>query len=245
MKISIVIATYNAAMTLQRCLDSIIPQLSEDTELIVIDGGSKDATTKIIASYGNKVSYTISEPDKGIYDAWNKGVSASKGEWILFLGADDRLERGAIASYMQFLLNQNENLDFVSAKVRYVDKNDKVLSISGKKWKYEEGRYTMGVTHVASITNRKYLERVNGFDIQYKIVGDYHLLLKGGKDMKSGFLDKIVATMATGGASFSVRALKEQLKVKLSTSDIPLWMCYLIYCYQYIVFKTYNLRHRV
>lgn len=245
MQISIIIATWNAGKTLKTCLDSIVPQLNNKVELIVIDGGSSDTTNAIIASYGDKITYTISEQDNGIYDAWNKGIKASTGEWILFVGADDKLEPDAIHNYQRYLDEQNDELDFISAKVRYVDESGNVLSISGRQWFYKEGRYSMNVTHVASITSRKYLERVHGFDIQYKIVGDYHLLLKGGKEMKSGFLDKIVATMATGGASFSVKALKEQLKVKLNTSDIPHWMCYLIYCYQYIVFKTYNLRHRV
>ena len=243
-KISIVIATYNAGNTIERCINSIIPQLDDNSEFVIIDGGSTDATLQIINKYKKNISYTISEPDKGIYDAWNKGIKASKGEWILFIGADDMLEPDALKNYREYLASQNEKLDFVSGRVRYVDEDGRVLSISGKQWKWSEGRKSMGVTHVASITSRQYLERVNFFDAQYKIVGDYHLLIKGGKDMKAGFVNKIVATMATGGASFSVKALKEQLKIKLKESDIPHWRCYWIYLQQLVVFKTYNLRHK-
>ena len=67
MIISIIIATWNAAKTLNRCLDSIVPQLTNETELILVDGGSKDDTNKIIDSYGDKISVHISEPDKGIH----------------------------------------------------------------------------------------------------------------------------------------------------------------------------------
>lgn len=244
-KISIIIATYNAEKTLERCIESIIPQLDANTELIIIDGGSLDNTLQIIEKFRKSISYFVTEPDNGIYDAWNKGIKASKGDWILFIGADDKLENNALNIYQQYLSEHNGNFDFISGRVRYVDSNGKLLSVSGKQWKYSEGRYSMGVTHVASITSRRYLEKVNLFDTRYKLVSDYHLLLKGGKEMKAGFVDKIVATMETGGASFSVKALKEQLRIKLHTSDIPYWRCYLIYIQQLIIFKTYNVRHRL
>ena len=68
MKISIIIATWNAAKTLRRCLDSIVPQMTNQTELIIVDGGSEDETNDIIDSYGDCISVHLSEPDKGIYD---------------------------------------------------------------------------------------------------------------------------------------------------------------------------------
>lgn len=244
-KIAIVIATYNAGGTLERCINSIIPQLDDNTELIIIDACSKDNTQGIIEKYKSHITYSTSEPDEGIYDAWNKGIKTSSSDWILFIGADDQLEPNALKNYRNYLSKQDTELDFVSGRIRYVDKKGNVLSMSGKQWKYSEGRYSMGVTHVASITNKKYLEKVNYFDVTYKIVGDYHLLLKGGKDMKAGFVDNVVATMATGGASFSVKALIEQLKIKLKESDIPHWQCYLIFLYQFVVFKTYNIRHKI
>ena len=242
-KISIVIATFNAEKTLRKCLQSIVPQLSDDVELIVIDGGSNDQTADIIEEYRGNISYTVSEKDNGIYDAWNKGIKASCGNWILFIGADDTLEKDAIQQYKEFLSTSGQDLDFVSALVRYVDKDGRELSISGRKWKYKEGRFMMTVTHVASITSKKYLEHVNYFDVSFKIVGDYHLLLKGGKEMNAGFLNHIVATMTTGGTSFSMKGLKEQLRVRKQLRSIPKWLNYLIYVYQVIVFKTYNIRH--
>lgn len=103
MTISIIIATYNASKTLQRCLDSIVSQLTNETELILVDGGSKDDTNKIIDSYGDKIAVHISEPDKGIYDAWNKGVKAAHGKFVAFIGADDQMLPEAIRHYLDFL----------------------------------------------------------------------------------------------------------------------------------------------
>ena len=98
-KISIIIATYNAEKTLQRCFDSIRNQKNEKIELIVIDGNSNDNTLSIIESNADIVDYYVSESDKGIYDAWNKGVKVSTGEWIEFLGADDKLLPDSLPLY--------------------------------------------------------------------------------------------------------------------------------------------------
>lgn len=100
LEISIVIATFNAAKTLERCLQSIVPQLTDATELVIVDGGSEDETLSIIKKYEQYVAYTVSEPDKGIYDAWNKGVKVAHGEWIMFIGADDILLPNALTLYL-------------------------------------------------------------------------------------------------------------------------------------------------
>ena len=89
MKISIIIATFNAELRLSRCLDSIISQKTEEIELLIIDGGSVDGTLKLIDSYKGCIDFVLTEKDNGIYDAWNKGIRQAKGEWIMFLGADD------------------------------------------------------------------------------------------------------------------------------------------------------------
>lgn len=242
-QISIVIATWNAAKTLVNCLNSIIPQLNEECELIVIDGGSKDSTNEIIASYGEKVSFTISEKDKGIYDAWNKGIKASRGQWILFIGADDRLADDAIVNYLNFIKSVDTDTDFISSKIDYVDELGNTLVLTGKLWNYNRCRINMDVTHVASLTNKNYFNRVGMFNVDYKIVGDYELLMRGGKDMKSAFMNKIVATMAIGGASFSTKALKEQFRVKRNVAHMPWVLCAMIYCVQLFLFYTYKIRH--
>ncbi|MBP9970812.1 MAG: glycosyltransferase, partial [Paludibacteraceae bacterium] len=101
MKISIIIATYNASKTLNRCLDSIVSQKNSEVELIIIDGGSTDETLSVINSYSSDIDYVLSEKDNGLYDAWNKGIKAAKGDWIMFLGADDQLLSNALEKYIE------------------------------------------------------------------------------------------------------------------------------------------------
>src|SRR2546426_834552 len=91
--LSIVIVVYNAGSTLKHAIESVLNQTYKNIELIIIDGGSNDNTLQIINNYSSQIGYFISEKDNGIYDAMNKGILAAKGDWILFLGADDILYR--------------------------------------------------------------------------------------------------------------------------------------------------------
>ena len=90
-RITVIIAVRNGAATLQRALDSVFEQTYADTELIVMDGASTDATPAIVERNAARIGYWVSEPDTGIYDAWNKALGHVTGDWICFLGADDRL----------------------------------------------------------------------------------------------------------------------------------------------------------
>ena len=92
-RISIIIATFNAVKTLSRALDSVLNQSFQDWECIIVDGASKDGTLEVIKEYAEKDSRIryISEPDKGIYDAYNKGWKIALGQWVLYLGSDDEL----------------------------------------------------------------------------------------------------------------------------------------------------------
>lgn len=241
-QLSIIIATFNAEKEIRNCLNSIVPQLSDECELIVIDGGSVDGTNVIIASYGNSITYTISEPDKGIYDAWNKGVKAAKGEWILFIGADDCLLPNALNSYLS-ILPQYRNFDFISAKLNYLDDRNKIVAVVGKEWNYKRCRLNMDVTHVASLTNINYFRRIGLFNTDYKICGDYELLLRGGNSMKAGFNPNIVANMKIGGVSFSIKGLKEQFAIKHKVGNVSIILCCFIFLFQVFLFYTYKLRH--
>ena len=86
---TIIIAVFNGAKTLQQCIDSVAQQSYPNKQLIIIDGGSTDGTVELLQANDQSISYWVSEPDAGIYNAWNKGLKQANGEWICFLGADD------------------------------------------------------------------------------------------------------------------------------------------------------------
>ena len=94
--ITIITATFNADSWVENLIKSVIPQLTNKVEFIIIDGNSTDNTISLIQKYKEYIAYWCSESDNGIYDAWNKGIRKATGEWIMFLGADDLLQPGAL-----------------------------------------------------------------------------------------------------------------------------------------------------
>ena len=246
MIISIIIATWNAAKTLRTCLDSIVPQLTDEVELILVDGGSKDETNEIIDSYGDKVSVHISEPDKGIYDAWNKGVKVAKGDWVMFVGADDILLPSAIDTYIQNINNTPgiESYDYICAHNEYVDMKGKLLKILGGKPSWSAQRRGMVAAHVASLHNRQNLfNTIGGYNLDFKICADYELLLRKKQNLRFLFIDAKIARMKVGGMSFSTRAIVESYKIRKLHKSLPPLINELYFLRDWGAFKFFVLRN--
>ena len=255
MKISLVIATFNAARTLRNCLDSIVPQLTNEVELILVDGGSKDSTNDIIKSYGEKIALHGSEPAKGIYDAWNKGVKFARGQWVAFIGADDILLPQALTCYLD-VVNKTPNIDdydYICAYNEYADEKGKILNIIGGAPDWRIYRKGMNAAHVASLHNKKSLfETIGGYDLSFKICADYELLLRKKNRLKYIFVPKHIARMQIGGMSFSTRALKEAYRIRQKHCSVsPLenrflfirdWMGFKFYCVKQLLKGKMNLR---
>ncbi len=197
MTLSIIVATFNAASTLRRALDSILNQTYQDWECIIVDGASADNTLEIVLEYVQKDSRFryISEPDHGVYDAFNKGWRMVRGEWIYYLGADDELFPNAMA---QLLSKDNDvaaiygDMWFINA--RGIIKKRSPLGLS-------QGKFEM-ISHQAIVVRRCVIEEMGGFDEQYKISADMDLLLRMfAKGYKFVRVDTYVAKFADGGAS--------------------------------------------
>lgn len=211
--ISIIVATYNAEKYLARCLNSIIHQKDESIELLIIDGESKDSTLEIIEKYRLNIDCLLSEKDRGIYDAWNKGISMSTGDWIMFLGADDYLLDGAINQYLLYLkMNKIDTLDLISAKYQYVTEKGKLLGILGKPYDYKTFCKYMNISHGTSLHNRHLFMELGMFNLTYKICADYEFLLR--KKLKTAFIDKALICMQVGGMSFSYKGLRETYAIR-------------------------------
>lgn len=218
--ISIIIATFNAEKYLCRCLNSIIYQKDDSIELLIIDGKSTDSTLEIIDQYKSFIDYCISEKDCGIYDAWNKGVSKAKGDWIMFLGADDYLLDGTIHKYHLFLKNCDAmKLDLISGKYRYVTERGELLGILGQPYDYKVFCRYMNISHGSSLHNRHLFKELGNFNLAYKICADYEFLLR--KKLKTGFIDEALICMQVGGMSFSYKGLLETYKIRSYHRTVP------------------------
>ncbi len=227
---SIVIATYNAELYLAGAIESIIHQTYSEWELIVIDGNSTDGTNRIIGEYMDCISYYKSESDRGIYDAWNKGVSIAKGDWILFIGADDVLLPNALESYYKALcITPNNEYDFVSGRVDYVDTSLNHLRFIGQQWQWPLFLKKMTVSHVGSLHNRRLFKEVGTYDISYKIIGDYELLLRKRGQLKALYVDSVFAKMREGGVSLSSKAIQESIRAQIYTGGRNAFCAWLEY----------------
>ena len=236
--LSIICVVLNNVVGVKRMLESIIPQLSEAIELIVIDGGSTDGTLDTLNRFSDFLTYWVSEPDKGIYDAWNKGLAKSNGQFVAFIGSDDVLEKDYVSRCLSFLM-KNQNLDYVSFKIKLENASQRVI---GEKWVWRTFRRHMKVAHVGSLHNRDLYARYGLYDISYKIAGDYEFLLRPKSSLRVEFIDYVGLTMGTSGVSnrYIIRAVIESMRAKLSNNSCNLFVA-TIDCFVAIVINM--LRH--
>ena len=198
--ISIVIAVFNGEDYLEDAILSVINQTYDNVEHIIIDGGSTDGTLDIIKKYTDKIDYWISEKDKGIYDAWNKTIQISCGQWIGFLGADDFYELNAIQMYVEKINLYNE-VEFISSQSYFCTKDKKIVRKVGKSWNWKDFSIYMNIAHVGSLHRKSLFEKYGIYDINFKVCGDYDLLLRAGNKLKVGFVNQILCNMRIGGIS--------------------------------------------
>ena len=223
--ISVVTATFNAGDELLKTIQSIQNQSFTDFEFIVIDGGSTDNTLEIIKNYyPGTITHYISEPDKGIYDAWNKGLYFAKGEWIGFIGAGDLYNPDALSKYANFITGASTELEYISSRVEIVSDEGKVLEVKGSQWECSKFKKYMNTAHVGSLHSRKLYDTYGKYDISYKIAGDYELLMRPLGKLRAGYFNEITAKMLYGGTSMTSVSLKnylEDFRIKSETGKVP------------------------
>lgn len=226
--VSIIIATFNAGQTLRVALDSVLEQSFKDWECLVIDGASRDDTVHIIEEYENKDARFrhISEPDHGIYDAFNKGWRLAQGEWIHYLGSDDRLTKDSFVALIAAADEQSDVL-YGNCYIIHVDG-----SISINKQKGTKG------CHQAKITRRSAIEQMGGFDESFRIVADADLIFR---QIRQGMTFKYVDTNV---AYFSMDGTSQKLSTLLKRSH-EIYRLYSNYVpcprYHFIVFFLHSL----
>ena len=211
-RVSIITAVHNAASTLEACILSVRNQSYHDVEHIVIDGGSTDGSVELIQRHSSQLAYWISEPDDGISDAWNKGLSASTGEWIAFLGADDVLLPDALSQYLAVC--GGTDAQYVCSLVRLIRPGlpDKII---GRPWSWPAFQRKMITAHPGCLHRFDLFEKYGNYDIFYKIVFDYELLLRPGRTLTTLFLNEVTARMLAGGNSDRFPALTEAWLAKI------------------------------
>jgi glycosyltransferase involved in cell wall biosynthesis len=211
MEFSIVTISYNSEKSIFQTFQSVKNQSFNNYEYLLIDGGSIDGTLTI-AKEQDHISKIVSEPDKGIYDAINKGTKNSTGEIIGFLNSDDTFfdENSLQHIYDAF----DDNTDCVFGDLIYTDKNEKVKRV----WKgseFKKGAFKKGwmPAHPTFYCRRSVYERLGLYDDSFKIAGDFELMLRflEKHNIRSKYIPKTLVNMKVGGASNN--GLKSKLDI--------------------------------
>ncbi|NCO72191.1 MULTISPECIES: glycosyltransferase family 2 protein [Shewanella] len=205
MKVSVITATYNSARTIQDTLRSLEQQTYHDIEYIIVDGASSDETLELVKRECSRVTTVISEPDRGIYDALNKGILAATGDVIGFLHSDDVF---ATKESVQQIVNAfvKNKTDAVYGDLQYVSASDpsKIIRL-WKSGEYSKNKLKRGwmPPHPTFYMKREIYEKLGVFDLSYKIAGDYDSLLRylwvGNVSMS--YCEDVLIKMRIGGAS--------------------------------------------
>lgn len=214
--ISVVVATFNAINTIESCIESICEQTYPNLELIIIDGASTDGTIDAIKAHASKISYWISEPDEGIYDAWNKALSKARGDWICFLGADDYFWNvDVLRRSVSELITLPPEIKVAYGRINVVDVQGEMIYCAGQPWASVGHRIKalMCIPHPGTLHRASLFGQHGKFDKSFRIAGDYDMLLRELKHGRAHFLSGIViAGVRLGGVSTDGRNTLLSLK---------------------------------
>lgn len=229
MKISIVTVVYNCAATISGCIESVINQDYDNIEYIVVDGASKDGTVDIIRSYEHRLARFVSEKDKGIYDAMNKGIRMATGDVVGILNADDFFyDRHTISRIAEAFLNDSA-LDATIADIVFVNnKNDKILRhYNAQGWRPSKFAWGYMPPHPSFFCKRKLFDSMGYYKTDYKIAADYELLIRYlfVHKIKFRYLQMITTRMRMGGVSTkninSIITLNKEIKRACKENHLP------------------------
>ena len=176
-KISIITVSYNCVDEIEMSIKSVLEQDYPNIEYIIIDGASTDGTVDVIKKYENMISYWISEPDKGLYYAMNKGICISTGEWIYFLNAGDKLETNNTISRI-FADKNYDNIHVLYGSV-LSKRNNGIIKIEPEHPFFDKGHrfLSMGLSH-QGVFVRGWLCKKYLFDTKYRCCADFDMLFR-------------------------------------------------------------------
>lgn len=207
MKLSLVTTTFNSGKTVRDTLESVLRQTFTDYEYIIIDGASQDDTIAVIREYEVKFAGRlrwVSEPDGGIYDAMNKGLSMAKGEVLMLLNSDDMFSRPDVLSLVAGTFERSPEADGLYADLKYVSQydTDKVVRVwkTGVQRPFRQGWHP---AHPTFYVRRSIYERYGYFNLKYGLAADFDLMLRFVEryQIRLVYLPEILVKMRLGGTT--------------------------------------------
>ena len=205
MKVTIITAVYNGAEHIKSCIESVLNQDYPNIEYILVDGASKDSTLSIINSFGSKIAKVISEPDRGMYDAMNKGLRVATGDIVGILNSDDFYANNQIINKVVESF-KSSGADSLYADIAFVSKENLNKTVryysssSFKPWKF---RFGYMPAHPSFFLKRQVYEKFGHFKSDYKLCADFDLIVRLYHTHKISYvyLPEMIVKMRMGGKS--------------------------------------------
>ena len=240
--ISIITVVYNGEKYIESTIKSLINQNYKNVEYIIIDGKSEDGTLKIINNYKDNINLLISEKDKGIYDAMNKGIKIAKGNIIGLLNCSDIYSSDKILNKVAYTF-ENNNVDIMYGDLKYIDNNDKITNRFWKSSLYKENNFLKGWTPPPPtfFIKKSIYEKYGYFKIQYQVAADFELMLRFLEfyKIKNFYFPETLIYMRIGGASnksFS-SIISQNIEIYRILKSYKINKNYFIYFFNKTLFK--------
>lgn len=217
-RISVITATYNAAGQLPHTIRSLREQTSRDFEWIVVDGNSDDGTQDLLRDSGDVITRWISEPDRGIYDAFNKGANLARGEWLIFLGAGDELASPqTLAICVRELEATSKDTSLVYGRQTLISSSARTpIETFGEPWQDIKNRWSYGrpsmPPHGSSFTRRTLFAELGPFDLRFPIASDAHFFYRAARRGEPRFIPVDVSLAPVGGVSLRLDTIRRQAR---------------------------------
>lgn len=226
MKISIITVCYNSSKTIEDTIKSVQRQNYRNIEYIIIDGGSKDRTVDIIRKYDHVIDYWVTEPDKGLYDAINKGISKATGLYVGILNSDDVFFENNTVDQIAKFLEENSELDAVTGDI-VQHRNGKVIrKYSSARWSPHKLKMGFMPPHPSVFIRTALFKKFGNYSIDYKIGADYELIVRYFLKYKINYKYSGITTtsMTVGGVSSSglssYNVITKEIKKAFLQNDI-------------------------
>lgn len=198
--VTVITVTLNNGKLLERCIISVLNQTYPNLQYIIIDGDSVDNTPEILKKYKPEIDILVSEKDSGIYNAMNKGLVLSTGEYIIFLNADDWYKKDAIEELVNASLKSQADITHANSIIV----NNKNIVVGRLQASLHDGIYTRGATlrHETMLVRRSLYDDIGHYDESYKIISDYIFMIEAySKGYKIQHLDSDLLFFSNTGIS--------------------------------------------
>lgn len=241
--LSVVCAMRNVEHCVGELLASYRRESREDIQLVVIDGASTDATWEILLRNRDIIDVAISEPDSGIYDAWNKALPHCAGDYVSFIGADDRIAGCGLAQIIAALSGLHFEAHVV-AGFNVLTRQGVPVALLGAPYNADQLCRRIMIAQVLSAHRLSWLRSVGGFDASYRSSGDYELLLRERESLRVEVINSVLAYMEDGGTSrASLLPFFEDYRARLN-NGVPRWQCValLVRAFLWVVARKLGLR---